>query len=292
MVTLSSGSQLKSQEFTFQYTDNRFEWQTIEEPSLFRVHWNQGELAFAQSVLDTAVSSLSHFSQYLSLPQPENLDIYVYAKPADLQSALGLSGQNWIAGHANPELNLVLVSIPAGFDKQIEIERQIPHEITHIRLYQLLGDDFQRIPAWLNEGLASLAELYPNPDYRILLENGYENENLYTFSSLCDTFPPDSPLAYAQADSFLNYIFENYGSIGLQDLLDAYTEGYTCEKGVEAALGVSLSQLEKDWQTETFGSAIISPVISALLPWVLLTALIFIVPAIAIALSYKKPDGG
>jgi hypothetical protein len=37
-------------------------------------------------------------------------------------------------------------------------------------------------------------------------------------------------------------------------MINAYDQGVSCERGVETALGMTLQDLEKEWQRATFGS--------------------------------------
>ena len=290
MVTLTTDDQAVSDLFSFQYDDNLHRWETLEGANLFKVHWYDGDLAFGRAILDAAMNTLDRFKKYLILPNPENLDIYVYASPSELQEILDLTEYPWIAGHAAPENNMVLVSITPGALQLLEIERQIPHEITHLRLYQYFGDRYDNIPTWLDEGIASLAEAFPNSDYKFILSGGYENETLISFKSLCESFPPTASeinLAYAQSDSFVRFIYNEYGSNGLQNLLDAYKQGYSCEKGPSEVFGINLRQLERLWYQDTFGEA--QPLMAnELLGWSILCIIVLITPTTAIILTARR----
>ena len=95
------------------------------------------------------------------------------------------------------------------------MERQIPHEIMHILEYQITGTSYNQIPVWLLEGLASSAELYPNPDYQQVLEKAVDEDSLLPMSVLCQDFPRDlsgALLAYAQSNSFVRFLNQNFGT--------------------------------------------------------------------------------
>lgn len=262
-VVCTDGEPVESQRFWFDYQDNRFTWQTLEN-RLFRVYWYDRDLAFGQTVLNTAEAGLKSATSYLPVAPKIPLKIYVYSSTTDLQNALQLSGHNWVAGQANPELGVILVSIAPGPQQTLELERQLPHEIMHTMQYQQVGDAFRRLPFWLTEGSASLAELYPNPEYQSVLERAVKEKTLLPLTSLCSASPPDSSqiyLAYAQSASFVRFVFQKYGSNGLLSLNQKYQEGLGCEEAVSAALGVSLNQLENRWQREALGLN------SALIDW-------------------------
>lgn len=290
IVYFSSGDRTSSKEFSFKYIDNRFDWQQLEEANLFTVHWYEGDLSFGRAIFDSAANSIDRYKKYLILPNPQNLDIYVYANPSELQEVLDLAAHPWVAGHAIPENNLVFVSITPGALQLLDIERQIPHEIAHVRIKQYLEDGYENLPIWFNEGLASLAETFPNSDYKLILTAGYENHTLFSFASLCKSFPPDASdinMAYAQSDSFIRYIYQEYGANGLQKLLDTYKQGHSCENGPSEAFDISLTQLERQWYLESFGEA---PPISLdeIFAWSLLVLFVFITPITSILLSGKR----
>lgn len=291
IVTTDGGQQFQSEVFSHRYDDNRFSWQQLVEPGIVQVHWYQGDLAFGQAAVDTALNASDHLDQYIRLPAPTQLDIYIYPSQSELQAALSLSGQEWLAGHADPDLNVVIVWVTPDSFHLIEMERRIPHEIAHIRLYQEIGEAYQNLPAWFNEGIASLGELYTNPDHRLILQTAAQEGTLIPLTDLCANFPTGDPqlqLAYAQSESFLTYLVSAYGANSLQNLLDAYAQGGSCSQGLESVYDASLAEMEKDWLQSNFDSPPTpspSSTGSSLFAWVILFLLIMVVPVGAILLS-------
>jgi hypothetical protein len=283
-VELQNGETYESSHFNLFYEDNRFDWETLEQGP-FHVHWYSGDVAFAQDVLNTAMGGLTQVQSILPLSAPEMLDIYVYRNTQDMQASLRLSGQNWIAGHADPDLGVIMVSLPPGPEQQLEMERQIPHELMHVMLYQSTGNSYNKLPAWFIEGLASISELYPNPDYLALLENANENSSLIPITALCKAFPTDAPsalLAYAEAASFTRYLYNQFGTPGLEDLRTQYAAGVNCERGAEQALGTPLNRLESQWRRDTFANKALSNLLKDLAPWVVLLIALLAAPLILI----------
>jgi hypothetical protein len=279
-ATLADGEEITSQVFTFFYDDNRFPWKE-KGNEVLRVHWYAGDEAFAQSVLDAAVQGLQKAQEFLPLEGKDEINIYVYASSSEMQSAL-LAGQSWVAGQTSPDLGVAVVSLAPGRpETRFEARRQIPHELMHILLYQYLEKGYSNLPAWFNEGLASMAELNPNPDYQAILEHNLRNDTLIPIASLCGTFPSDisgALLAYAESNSFTYYLYRQFGSSGLQKMAAGYADGLDCRRGVEAALGSSLERLETRWLEETFGANATEKALGELLPWVALLGLIVAVP--------------
>jgi hypothetical protein len=279
-VTLTDGTIITSRTYNFRYTDNRFPWQDREEGAL-RVHWYDGDEAFGAAVLDASRRGLDSARGLISLEAAGPIDIYVYATANDLQGALVLGGQAWVAGHASPELGVVMVSIPPGPAQSIALERQVPHELTHVLVYQSVGPNYNRLPAWLTEGLSTMAELYPNPDLDAVLVQAVETNSLLPMADLCASFPSDTGrafLAYAQSESFTRFLLDNYGMTGLSALTSAYADGLDCEQGARRALEQPLSQLEVRWRETTLGENRSGVIANNLFPYLLLLGLVLIVP--------------
>jgi hypothetical protein len=292
VANLQSGGQVQSEPQVFIYSDNRYTWQTLDYGVNFHAHWIEGDTGFGQAILDAAVNSLTRFEQYLTLPIPESLDIYVYPSANALQGALEASGTGWITGQADPRSNRVFAAVPNSFDRDLDIENVIPHEVTHIRLALLMGNNFSNLPAWLNEGIATLSERYATSDWTIL-EAAQQNDDLLKFSELCSTFPGSNEgagLAYAQSESFVRYIFQEYGKIGLEALVDVYIQGNSCENGVSAGLGVSLESLEDEWFRETFNQIPPLEGDGGLYGWGLFGIAAFIGPLVLILFNKRKRD--
>jgi hypothetical protein len=293
-LEFADGRRQESDRAAYTYSDNRYDWQTLSAEERFHVHWIEGDLAFGQALLDAVLNARGDYAIYLDLPYPEELDIYVYPENQALQEALEISNLSWAAGHANTAENTILTAIPTGFDQQLDIQRQIPHEITHIRLALYMGESYDNLPAWYNEGLGSIAEQYTAPSYWQLLQTAKDNDSLIPLSELCQGFPAEvsrAGLAYAQSDSFVRFLHNQYGKAGLTSLVDAYVQGQACGSGVQSVFGVSLDRLEADWYRETFDSGIIPRSIGEVLVWVLLLAVIIAGPIVLTIISARGRKG-
>ncbi|MFC1879339.1 peptidase MA family metallohydrolase [Chloroflexota bacterium] len=284
-LIFEDGKELQIPGKEFIYVDDRVDWQwetRDEVNSPFQVyHSRKDDLKFGQDVLDKAQEGLKNLQTLLPYAIPDPLTIIIYPDSQTLQLALDKTSPDWVAGHADPALGAIIIALPEGPDQYLLMEQRIPHELMHIALYQETKDGYLNLPTWLNEGLASLAELYPNPDYRILLDYAKENNDLLPISALCDGFPRDASralLAYAQAASFTRYLYDSYGRPGMAKLVETYTTGVDCDHGVQIALDKSLTQLERQWRSEVFSENITLIALNNLLPWVLLTIVIIGAP--------------
>jgi hypothetical protein len=273
-------SEITTPSYWFDYIDNRFTWQSLTN-DYFEIHWQDQDLTFGQTALNTAQSSLNAVQKILPIAPEFPLKIYIYSEAEDLQTALTGLSESWVAGQASPDLGVILLSISQGPDQTLELERQLPHEMMHIMEYSLVGDQYNNTPVWLTEGIASIAELYPNADYERVLNTAIAEDELLSFENLCNTFPRDAGsafLAYSQSTSFVRYIYQTYGSTGLTNLLRQYQTGLGCEEGVQATLGKSLTELENDWRQSNFSVDPTSEALKSLSPYLILALLVLIVP--------------
>jgi hypothetical protein len=279
-ATLENGSIATSAPIQFQYKDDRFPWRQISRENI-TVNWHAGDDAFGAAALDAATAGLRGMSGFIPVASNEPIQIYIYSNTSDLRDTLLAGSANWVGGHAHPELGVVLVAILPGASQFFEMETAIPHELAHVMLYRALGDQYEKQPAWLVEGIASMVELYPNPEYARALELAGANNSLIPMRDLCASFPIDSGsafLAYAQSQSFVTYIRNSFGTSGLARLTGAYGEGFDCELGATQALGIPLSQLDLRWRETALGQNVTGVAFRNLLPFLLLLMVVLVVP--------------
>lgn len=285
-VRLQNGSEILSPMYSVRYEDTRFPWETTTNDSI-TVYWYERDPDFGQTALNVAEEGLRSAQRLLPVPLQSPITIYIYNSSQDIREVLQ-SSSPWIAGHAAPEDNLILVSIVQGLEERLELERQIPHEIMHILQFQYLGEKISQQPIWLIEGLASVSELYPNPDYLQALEQSAIENRLIPLTLLCTAFPRDASgafLAYAESDSFVRYLYRSFGATGLQNLMTQYHDGMGCEQGFEKAFTYSLTQMESRWKQEELRVSPEALVFRNLSPYLVIILVLFGATAAAVILA-------
>lgn len=291
-VDFVDGTSASSQAQEFRYDDNRFPWQQTTRDRIM-IFWIEGEKELAEGLLVLAQDTLADLRQSLGLAIPEHVTIYLYPSVGDLQSGLRIGGAPWIGAHTYPELGVVLLAAANGPESQIALERDLPHELTHLLLFQRMGNSYDNLPAWLSEGLATLQETQTNPAYRFELERAVEANALLTTESLCSSFPiaeSDALLAYAQSASFTQYLLDVYGMGGILQLLDAYQEGTTCTGGVQRIYQRPITQLEDEWKSVHLQSPTTWQRLTPIVPWAGLLLLIVLIVLIGFATKKKRTD--
>ncbi|RMG92721.1 MAG: hypothetical protein D6706_16305 [Chloroflexi bacterium] len=248
-VRFVSGEELETAEQHFRYEDNQFVWREVTRDGI-TAHWTGDDATLGQLVVDVIVEATPRLARWLPVEQPMVLDVYVYPSAADLRAALRLTGRDWVGAHAEPELGVLLVTAVNSRTAATDLRRSVPHELTHWLLYQAVTANYESVPLWFNEGLATLAESSPDPVYDLLLETAVNNNDLIPFSQLCHQFPTsrdEALLAYAQSVSLVSYIQLRYGDSAIRQMVDAFADGADCETAVFRTLNLTLNDLVSDW---------------------------------------------
>jgi hypothetical protein len=189
------------------------------------------------------------------------------------------------------------VAIPPDDGARLQMRRDIPHELTHLMTFVAASPNYEAVPRWLDEGLATLNEGEPNATQVLAVQEALAQNRLIPIESLCGAFPADASaalLAYGQSRYVVQQIINEYGSAGIQALLTAYRDGATCSGGVERALNITLPELELKWRaaqqpgsSSPTAAAPASSTATGILPWLLLIAVVAL-PLIVILL-WRSP---
>ncbi len=291
----SAGQHLTTPPASFTYEDNRFAWRTLSSGSV-TIHWYRGDPSFGQEAADIATSSLPAITRDVRAPLPAHVNIYVYATDADVRGALGLVGIAFANGQADPKLGVVIVSVAPDLRANYNLQIQIPHELTHVLIYDATGDNYARVPYWFNEGLAVMHQAQRDSNFPALLAAARDSRQFLSLARLCAPFNPDNvSLAYAESESVVRFIRNRYGAEGINRLLTAYAGGADCGVGVQSSLGVSLDQLEAEWQQNLAPAPeTVQQRAQVLAPWLLLAGLVLLAPLLFFLAAFRgrRTPGG
>ncbi|MFK7804835.1 MAG: peptidase MA family metallohydrolase [Anaerolineae bacterium] len=249
---------------SIEYTDNRVEWQTFtlgnDTSESIQVHSETQHRAIAEIALSTINRLLPEIKEVILTDNSlanQDIDVYLYPDNETFQSALRLTGLDWVAGKASPEIGVIMVPITSGMDEtlaQTNLEQRLPHELSHLLVYRATGDGYHNLPSWFDEGLAASFEVVPNPNYAASLQNVTDATQLIPFSEMCINLPVQPTemalRGYAQSYALVQYIFKTYGTEGIQQIIGAAAAGSECNDVVAAGLNdVTQDQLIQNWLT-------------------------------------------
>ncbi|MFN2136227.1 MAG: peptidase MA family metallohydrolase, partial [Candidatus Promineifilaceae bacterium] len=234
----------------FVYEDDRFYWHRMPRPP-FTAHWTEGGPDFGQTVIDTAEVTMEYLNALLPQDSDQPIDIYVYPSSAELRSALISAGH--AAEMSGPRaLGVALVTAVNEQTAADELKQTVPYELAQLFLSRSAGEEIERLPWWLKEGIAMSARQQASPHQENLLADAVQQGDTIPLWRLCVT-PQDSgeraELAAAESASLIAYLLKERPPGTIASLWNAYLSGDDCAAGVQHVLGQTLDDLEADWLT-------------------------------------------
>ncbi len=244
---------------TFKLLDERYSWQTLTDAQNgVSVHWyavrfQEGGSPFGKRLLDTSSQALDRLEREIGASLDRPADIWVYATQEELASALFEFNPEWVGAQAFPDLGLILAAIADDEAAEDETSRLLPHELSHLVLYQATRNPYNSPPTWLDEGIAVHNQEVRYPDEEAVLREAASEGRLVPLKALSSPFGADeetSLLSYAQAGSVIDFVVEDkrYGPQKLSRTISAFREGVTYDEALQAGLGVTVDELDEHWR--------------------------------------------
>lgn len=229
----------------FDFVDTRFTWQHLTQNDI-TVYWYNQDTSFGQTVLNTAVSEASSIEQDLNGTLTHPLRVFVYASSDDLHGGLPPNSPNWAGGVALIELYQCLIVVGGNEEP---LQRDLPHELTHLIFHEIAGLDCGGCPLWFDEGMAVYHQLYHEPDMQFRFDEAVHANALLPFNSIADRFSQDSDkaeLAYAQSWNFIEYLYKQFGQPKVARLVDELaTKNFY--SAFSQDFGMDVPHLESQW---------------------------------------------
>ena len=227
--------------------DNRFEWRTLDQ-DLVRVHWYQGDEAFAQDAANVANDAIDRAAELMGKTLPEPVDLFVYATQDALLEAVSPNRES-IAGEAHSTIQTMFVWLPPDQDPERSAV-VVAHELTHLVFNEVTDNPYHNPPRWLNEGIATyLSEGYTAFD-QLTVTSAASNGTLIPLDGLAGFFP--SPvdlfsLAYSESVSAVDFFTQRYTEQALWDLVRSYATGQSDDDAFISATGGDVAAFNADW---------------------------------------------
>jgi len=244
---------------TFKLLDKRYSWQTLTDARTgvsvhwYPVKWQEGGSPFGRRLLDTSSQAVERLQSEIGASLDRPADIWVYSTQEELASALFEFNPEWVGAQAFPDLGLILAGIADDEAAEDETKRLLPHELSHLVLYQATRNPYNSPPAWLDEGIAVHNQEVRYPDEDAALREAASEGRLVPLKALSGSFGADeeaSLLSYAQAGSVIDFVLEDsrYGKQKLARTISAFREGVTYDEALQAGLGVTVDELDEQWR--------------------------------------------
>lgn len=247
-ITYADGRTELGPSVTTTYADTRFSWRTLGG-TLVRVHWYEGDEAFARQALSIAEESIARTAKLLGVTETKPVDFFIYADQAAFYDALGPGTRENVGGQANPEIRTLFALIPPGDGGALAAD-YVPHELTHLVFDTATANPYHYPPSWLNEGLAVYESLGYDPENRSLVQQAVAGRTLMPLEALTGQFPTEGDrfaLAYAESVSAIDFLIRRYGRAALVSLVRTYAAGVSDDAALTRSIGTDVAGFEAAW---------------------------------------------
>ncbi len=244
----AAGNLLETAPQTVVYHDERHPWSERTERNV-TVFWYRGGDAFGQELVDVTTRTLDRLQREIGAELELPVRIYVYADNQDMRSALESNSVEWVGGQAHPDLGIIIGAIAPG--DSAEIERLIPHELSHQVLHQATDNPYGGTPIWFDEGLAVHNQERRDAGFDEMVAEAARAGRLIPLEALAGSFPADPDqalLSYAQSRDVVEFIIATYGEGKLRELVQAFAAATPVEEALPLVLGRTVDELDADWR--------------------------------------------
>lgn len=204
--------------------------------------------ALSNEILEVLEDAYTWVGHQLGYHPQRRVPVILYAN-RDFNSLT--NSPDWASGLYDGKIRL-----PAGGISNIDsqVAGLLFHEYMHAVVHELAGN---RVPFWLNEGLAEVAASEQRLPSLDLLVQARRAGELFEWSELevpARTFEESRvAIAYLQSYDFVRSLVAEFGWFQMRDLLDALGKGASISAAIDQTIGiyaVDYQSLQKRWAEE------------------------------------------
>ncbi len=249
-LTDAAGNRFDTAPQQFLYQDERFPWRTVSGGQV-TIYYYSGNDDFGRELLDTASRTIAKLNVRFGVVGDRPIHIVVYGNTRDFAASLPPNSAEWIGGQAHPDLGLIVTGIQPGGGAAAEIRRVVPHEVSHLLLYQATENPYGAAPHWLDEGLAVYNQEAADTTLAPLLDRAIKNGTLLPTRALNSNFPLDptqARLSYAESLSLVQYLVATYGDAKVGELLRSFKAELSYDEALVRTFGFDTDGLDREWK--------------------------------------------
>ena len=229
------------------FKDLRYSWQSLTEGQI-TIFWHEGGLSFANDLMAASQEAMVRLAGDTNVYLEQPVSIYIYAGSDDLRGAM-VFPREWTGGVAYTEYGIIALGIsPQRLDWGRDA---LAHELGHLVIHQITFSPYgASIPTWLDEGMAMHAEGKADAYIQSWLKRAISEQKLISVRSLSSPFsaiPEQAYISYAQSQSIVEFLIQNYGKDKILQLLSLLKEGNTCDEALLEIYGFDQDGLDSLW---------------------------------------------
>jgi len=241
----ASGASARTEPATLRLSDDRFRWQSLTQGEI-TLYWHSGDSTFGRTLVDAATAGLQKLRNDTGAGLGRPVNIWVYAGSKELQGAL-IFPQEWTGAVAYSPYSTIMAGIAPG---SLSWGRHaLPHELSHLIIHEVTFNCYGDVPTWLDEGLAEYASAGSSRD--ATLTSAISKDQMFSVRSLSSAFPAESDaamLSYAESQSIVDFLINQYGSDKMSALLTGFRAGRTYDDALRLVYGLDQDGLDAAWR--------------------------------------------
>lgn len=246
----ASGAVYRTPDQVAVYNDSRFDWESLTSGPVTVLYYGAGSRERAQLILEAAEEALKRMAPVLGFKPMEPVRIVAFQGFRDLFDALpfrmqALQGRVQTEGMAFSDERVVLID---GLDPSY---RGITsHEIVHLEVAEVTGRAENRVPSWLNEGLAEYGNVEPSLEYENALFRGIRLNQVLPLWLLSYSRGTGEDIirAYGQGLSVVQHLVDNYGESKVAELMEEIQRSLDIDEALETVYGFDQYGLDTEWR--------------------------------------------
>ena len=256
----TAGRVRRTEDEEFLYMDNTLDWKEISDGLLTVYYYGDFVEKRAQTVLEASQKTMENMGRLLGIRPTEPIRIVAYSNYRDMARALPFRSQTVREelqtegqAYANERVLLVLAS-------EATVSGVASHEFTHILVAEAAGRGRDRVPSWLNEGLAEYGNIDPTPHYDWALNYAIFTRRLKPLWHQGDFGgePDDILIGYGQGKSVVTYLIRTYGDEKIAELMKAFRTVRSTDEVLQKVYGFDQYGLDSEWR-QSIGIARLPP---------------------------------
>jgi len=252
-------NRIVTDKYSVVFSDTNHTWKKTSS-GMLNIYWYEGDDEFVDVLMQSAIDASGRLTTDAGIDLEKPVNIYVYNGPDDFQQSL-VNIREWTGGVAMTDYNAISIGIaPDETDWGI---KALAHELGHLVVHQITYSPYSvHLPTWLDEGLAMHAEGSSDELLQTILKKALEEDKLISLQSLSSPFsavPYKAYLSYAQSESIVKYLMNEYGKTRLMELLKIFKSGSTTDDALYRIYGLNQLSLESYWVTSMKAQSINEP---------------------------------
>ncbi len=227
--------------------ENKEKWYVLQKNNI-HVLYIKNDINNARKIIDFVDKKLAKISSDLGFTPLDTIKIIIAPSNKRFYHIAGNTLPEWSSGAAIPSRSIILLKSPRITNPDVNLEKIIVHELTHIGLY--LATEGQDLMKWFNEGFAQYYSGELNMNAKILLAKRLMSNNFLRLKEIDEVLTfrkSEATLAYEEAHAAVLYLIELGGLDAVKILIDNLKQTGNMNQAMKHSINMGFEEFESKW---------------------------------------------